>query len=117
MIRVICATVTLSFCLFAVTGRAAEPAANPTHIDFSYAGYRAGEAVLPTVAGAIAVRPSGGDDTDLLQSAINHVAAMPLDVHGFRGAVVLRAGRFRLAGQLHLNASGVVLRGSGVANT
>lgn len=107
----------IGLALLSVAMPAAEPASNPAHIDFSYAGYRAGTEALPTIGAVISVRPSGGDDTDLLQSAIDHVAAMAMDAHGFRGAVVLRPGRFRVAGQLHLNASGVVLRGSGVGST
>jgi hypothetical protein len=65
----------------------------------------------------ISVRPSGGDDTALLQSAIDHVAALPVGADGFRGAVLLRPGRFRVAGQLRILASGVVLRGSGEGQT
>jgi hypothetical protein len=87
--------------------------ANPVRIDFSYAGYQAGGQPLPAVPAVISVRPSGKDDTDLLQSAIDHVAALPLDAHGYRGAVLLRPGRFHVAGHLRLNASGVILRGSG----
>lgn len=87
--------------------------ANPVRIDFSYAGYQAGGQTLPAVPAVTSVRPSGKDDTDLLQSAIDHVATLPLDAHGFRGAVLLRPGRFHVAGQLRLNASGVILRGSG----
>ena len=89
-------------------------AADPQHpaIDFSFAGYQAGQPV-PSIAAVISVRPSGQDDTFLLQSAIDHMATLPLDSHGFRGAILLRAGRFRVAGQLRLNVSGVVLRGSG----
>ena len=41
------------------------------------------------------------------------MATLPLDAHGFRGAILLRPGRFLVSGQLHLNVSGVVLRGSG----
>jgi hypothetical protein len=95
----------------------AQPVASPTGIDYSYAGYRAGEVALPNTRGVISVRPSGGDDTALLQSAIDHVAALPLGSDGFRGAVVLRPGRFRVAGQLRISATGVVLRGSGPAQT
>lgn len=89
-------------------------AADPQHptIDFSFAGYQAGQPI-PSVAAVISVRPSGQDDTFLLQSAIDHMATLPLDAHGFRGAILLRPGRFLVSGQLHLNVSGVVLRGSG----
>ena len=95
----------------------AQQVASPTGIDYSYAGYRAGEVALPSVGAVISVRPTGTDDTALLQSAIDHVAAMPLGPDGFRGAILLRAGTFRVAGQLRITASGVVLRGSGVAQT
>ncbi len=89
-------------------------AADPQHlaIDFSFAGYQAGQPI-PSVAAVISVRPSGSDDTFLLQSAIDHMATLPLDAHGFRGAILLRPGRFLVSGQLRLNVSGVVLRGSG----
>ena len=48
---------------------------------------------------------------------MDHVAAMPMAAEGFRGAVLLRPGRFRVAGQLRMNVSGVVLRGSGEGQT
>ena len=83
-----------------------------TAIDFSYAGYEGGAVSPPVVAAAIAVRPSGGDDTRLLQSALDHVAALPEGKNGFRGAVLLRPGRYRVSGRLEMRATGVVLRGS-----
>jgi hypothetical protein len=89
-----------------------QAAQSPVPIDFSVAGYGAGKPV-PAVKAVIAVRPTGKDDTILLQNAIDHVAALPLQPDGFRGAVLLRAGSFHVNGQLHLRASGVVLRGSG----
>jgi hypothetical protein len=82
-----------------------------TAIDFSHAGYGGGGVAPPAVAAAIAVRPGGGDDTALLQGAIDHVAALPLQANGFRGAVLLRAGRYRVGGRLRIRSSGVVLRG------
>jgi hypothetical protein len=82
-----------------------------TAIDFSFAGYGGGGVAPPAVAAVIAVRPGGGDDTLLLQGAIDHVAALPLRADGFRGAVLLRAGRYRVGGRLQIRSSGVVLRG------
>jgi hypothetical protein len=84
-------------------------------IDFSYAGYGGGGVSLPTVPAAISVGPTGGDDTALLQQAINRASALPQRKNGFRGAVLLRPGRYRVAGQLEMRTSGVVLRGSGNA--
>src|ERR1700733_12680239 len=97
--------------LLASSNAVAADAQHPA-IDFSFAGYQAGQPI-PSVAAVISVRPSGPDDTFLLQSAIDHMATLPLDAHGFRGAILLRPGRFLVARQLHLNVSGVVLRGSG----
>ena len=85
---------------------------SPVAIDFSYAGYEGGRAI-PAIKAVLLVRPSGGDDTALIQGALDRVAARPLGDDGFRGAVLLAAGHFRVKGQLHLRVSGVVLRGSG----
>src|ERR1019366_4945043 len=84
-------------------------------IDFSYAGYKGGGANPPMVPAAISVRPAGGDDTELLQQAIDRVSALPPRENGFRGAVLLRPGRYRVAGHLEMRTSGLVLRGSGNA--
>jgi hypothetical protein len=83
-------------------------------MDFSHAGYMDGGVALPTVATVQTLNPSGGDDSTALQNAINSVAAQPL-VNGFRGALQLGAGTFRISKQININASGVVLRGAGSA--
>lgn len=80
--------------------------------DFSYAGYMGGGVALPDVAVKASVSPSGKDDTEPIQAAINKVAAMPL-VNGFRGAVLLTPGVFSCSATINLPASGIVLRGSG----
>ena len=84
---------------------------SPVPIDFSFAGYEAGRAI-PFVKAVLAVSPSGGDDTALIQGALDRVASMPVRADGFRGAVLLASGRFRVM-QLHMRVSGVVLRGAG----
>jgi hypothetical protein len=83
-----------------------------TTIDFSFAGYGGGGVSAPVVAAVISVRPGGGDDTALLQSAIDRVSALPLRNDGFRGAVLLQSGRYLVEGQLQIRASGVVIRGA-----
>ncbi|HXC01221.1 MAG TPA: discoidin domain-containing protein [Opitutaceae bacterium] len=88
-------------------------AAGDRIIDFSSAGYRGGGVALPVVPVVQTVQPSGGaDDTDAIQAAIDAVAARPLQ-DGFRGTVLLGPGTFTCAKTIELNASGVVLRGSG----
>ncbi len=94
---------------------AAPAALAQTAIDFSYTGYGGGGIALPAVAAVVSVRPSGGDDTAMLQQAIDSVSAMPLKQDGFRGAIQLLAGRYRVNGRLEMRASGVVLRGIGEA--
>lgn len=84
--------------------------------DFSYAGYMGGGVPLPSVPVARRVKPSGGDDTAVIQSALDAVSALPL--HGkFRGAVLLEPGVFHCSRTLSISASGVVLRGSGPSAT
>jgi hypothetical protein len=80
--------------------------------DFSSAGYEGGGVALPHVTARRTVTPSGGDDTDAIQTAIDAVSALPLE-GGFRGAVELAAGTFHCAHTLSITASGVVLRGAG----
>ncbi len=82
-------------------------------IDFSSAGYGGGGIPLPTAAAKFAVSPSGGDDTRRIQAALDAVAQFKVDEHGLRGAVLLRPGTYHVAGQLRIDASGVVLRGHG----
>ncbi len=83
--------------------------------DFSFAGYKAGEEAIPNVPVKVRVPYKTGDATLRIQSAINYVSSLPLDKTGFRGAVLLDKGVFLVEGALKINASGVVLRGSGAA--
>ncbi|HTN19921.1 MAG TPA: DUF6298 domain-containing protein [Pelobium sp.] len=85
--------------------------------DFSYAGYKAGNAEIPDIAIKITVAAKSGDATQRIQNAINYVAKLPLDKSGFRGTVLLGKGDFEVQGQLKIQSSGVVLRGSGVTET
>lgn len=80
--------------------------------DFSYAGYEGGGVALPSIPAKRTIKPSGADDCDAIQSAIDAVSALPL-VNGFRGAVELAPGTFHCGRTLSITASGVVLRGAG----
>jgi hypothetical protein len=84
--------------------------------DFGDCGYRAGRAAIPEVPVKVTLSPGEGDDRAAIQAAIDKVAAMPMDAHGIRGAVLLSAGEYQLGTTLNLNASGVVLRGAGTSD-
>lgn len=81
--------------------------------DFSTCGYRGGGVPLPDVPVRLTLEPAKGDDTERIQAAIDEVGALTLDDVGFRGAVLLRAGEYEVAGTLRIGVSGVVLRGEG----
>jgi len=85
--------------------------------DFSYCGYKASEQPIPNVDVKVVVPVKAGDATLRIQSALDHVASLPADANGFRGAVLLQKGSYEVFGQLRINASGVVLRGSGTNAT
>lgn len=81
--------------------------------DFSYCGYRAGAQPIPDAPVRVLVPLAKGDATLRIQSAIDYLASLPTDANGLRGAVLLEKGRYELGGRLTINASGIVLRGSG----
>ncbi len=97
--------------------------------DFSQCGYMGGGVRLPDLPVKLILSPrrgmekemeqyttkgaGEGDDTERIQAAIDRVGAMPLDKNGFRGALLLKRGLYRVEGVLSIKASGVVLRGEG----
>ena len=81
-------------------------------MDFSYAGYMGGGVTIPDVKVKITLSSTEGDNTDAIQNAIDEVSKLPM-VNGFRGAVLLNPGTYSCERTLNINASGVVLRGSG----
>ena len=88
-----------------------------TILDFSYAGYGGGGASIPTVPVKVTVWPVAGDNTENIQAAIDKVSALPMDQSGFRGAVLIKMGYYRMATPVRIQASGVVLRGEGMGDT
>lgn len=93
--------------------RALQGAESPPMIltpDFSHAGYRGGDATIPTVPVVANVRDFGAigdgeaDDTAAFAKALATAPA---------GAVLVPAGRYRITGLIELSRSGTVLRGEG----
>lgn len=85
--------------------------------DASHAGYRGGGVGIPFLPVRETIWPVAGDNTAHVQAAIDKVSARTPDPSGFRGAVLLRAGYYRMATPLRILASGVVLRGEGMGDT
>jgi len=81
--------------------------------DFSNCGYEGGGVPIPLVPVKATVDPAPGDAGARIQAAIDEVSRLPMDANGFRGAVLLRKGTYPIAGEINLNADGVVLRGEG----
>ncbi len=80
-------------------------------MDFSHAGYMGGGVVIPDVPVVITITPSGSDDAESIQKAVNEVSVMPIKGK-FRGAVLLAPGDYYISRTITITASGVVLRGS-----
>lgn len=82
--------------------------------DFSQVGYMGGAATIPDVPVVRTIEPSeADDDRQRIQAAIEEVAKLPLQPNGFRGALLLKKGSYKISDTLKINASGVVLRGEG----
>jgi hypothetical protein len=81
--------------------------------DFSNCGYGGGGVPLPRVPVRATVEPTSSDAGSVIQSAIDKVSALPPDKNGFRGAVLLKKGTYRISGSIHIRTRGVVLRGEG----
>src|SRR5215204_7017730 len=80
--------------------------------DFSRVGYYAGDRSIPDVAVVKTVSPSENAQQQI-QAAIDQVSKRTPDKNGFRGTIVLKKGTYKIPGSIHVNASGVVLRGEG----
>ena len=81
--------------------------------DFSNCGYMGGGVALPDVPVRVTLAPAEGDSRGRIQEAIDKVSAMKPDASGFRGAVLLKKGLYRVGDTLRISTSGVVLRGEG----
>ncbi|MBQ2448319.1 MAG: hypothetical protein II277_07955, partial [Bacteroidales bacterium] len=84
--------------------------------DYSYCGYQASELAIPMQPIKAVVPATDQDATASIQAALDYVASLPLDERGFRGAVLLEKGTYRISQTLWIKASGIVLRGSGISS-
>lgn len=82
-------------------------------VDFSFAGYKNGEEEIPVVDVVLTLSPVDGDNTTVIQAAIDSVSNRTPDANGIRGAILLEAGIYEIYGTLQITESGVILRGVG----
>lgn len=83
--------------------------------DFSFAGYGGGGVPLPDAPVRRTLDAVAGENRERIQAALDELAALPPDAGGWRGALLLRAGRYEIGDSLRILAGGVVLRGEGEA--
>lgn len=82
--------------------------------DFSRVGYHQRNKEIPEVPVQMTVSPAKvGSSQAIIQQAIDALAAKKLDENGFRGTILLKEGIYYIPGTIHVNASGIVLRGEG----
>lgn len=81
--------------------------------DFSRVGYYGGDRAIPDVAVVKTISPAKGNSEAIIQNAINEVAQRTPDKSGFRGAILLQKGIYNIPGTIHINTSGIILRGEG----
>lgn len=79
--------------------------------DFSHIGYMGSEQDIPNVsiAQTLTAPANGSDATELIQNAINTVSTQG------GGAILLKAGIYKIGNTLNVKANNVVLRGEGDA--
>ena len=87
-----------------------------TVIDYSNAGYKGGGVAIPNIPVKIILEPSPdieSDDTERIQNAVNMLGRIDPDKNGFRGAVLLKAGAYRVSNSIRIDKSGIVIKGEG----
>lgn len=83
--------------------------------DFSRVGYYQGDKAIPVVKVVKELSPNGNNDQQQIQNAINELGKLPIGRDGFRGTILLKKGTYEIPGTININASGIVLRGEGLA--
>ena len=79
--------------------------------DFSYAGYKNSDESIPLIPVVKTISPVSGDNTAHIQSALFEVGLMTPDSNGFRGALLLQAGLYEIAGTIRIVDDRVAVRG------
>lgn len=80
--------------------------------DFSRMGYKNSDQPIPECKTVITIKPQNGDQSQMIQQALDKVGSMKIGSDGLRGAVELAPGEYHVGQTLKLNKSGVILRGA-----
>ena len=82
--------------------------------DFSRVGYYSGDKNIPDVPVVKTIEPAAnGSSEKIIQSAIDEVSKRTADKDGFRGAILLKKGTYKIPEEIKIEAGGIVLRGEG----
>jgi len=82
--------------------------------DFSRVGYMQGDVEPPEVPVVKTIEAvKDGSSQAVIQNAINEVSNYPLDKNGFRGAILLKRGVYKIEGTIQIHTSGIILHGEG----
>jgi hypothetical protein len=82
--------------------------------DFSRVGYYQGDKAIPSVPVVKTISPPlEGSSEAIIQSAIEEVAKRAPGKDGYKGAILLKKGTYKIPGVIRIQSSGIVLRGEG----
>lgn len=81
--------------------------------DFSRVGYHHGNKEIPQLKIVKTIYPVKDDAGKMLQKAIDEVSALKPDKNGFRGAILVKKGIYKIADSLLIHTNGVVIKGEG----
>jgi hypothetical protein len=81
--------------------------------DFSRVGYYQGDQPIPDVPVVKTISAGDNNSQSIIQDAIDEVSKRTPDNNGFRGAILLKKGVYKIPGTIRIAASGIVLRGEG----
>ena len=87
-------------------------------LDYSHAGYLSSDSPpgAPAQLPLVTVSPLADPEADaapLLQAAVDEVSALDVGADGWRGVVLIEAGRYCLDSAVVVQTGGVLLRGQG----
>ena len=82
--------------------------------DFSQVGYYRGDQKIPDIATVKTIWPvNNGSSEAVIQAAIDELSKKTADANGFKGAILLKKGIYKIPGSLKIQSTGIVLRGEG----